>query len=171
MLADHILIAGIGNLFLGDDAFGCEVVRRLLLKSWPARVRICDFGIRGFDVAYALMDGYGQSVLVDAAPRGDAPGTVYLIEPDLAAMADEPPELAPLEGHSMDPLKVLRLVRTLGGEVQKLFVVGCEPFDFGLAEEGRMGLSPVVAAAVDPAVALVERLVAEFLNAAPRPAD
>src|ERR1051325_7107702 len=78
-----LLVAGIGNIFMGDDAFGCEVARRLSARTLPAGVRVVDFGIRGFDLAYAIMDGPDVTVLVDATPRGGAPGTVYTIEPDL----------------------------------------------------------------------------------------
>src|SRR5437870_2595644 len=82
----RILVAGIGNIFLGDDAFGCEVVQRLAARAWPASVRVVDFGIRGFDLAYALMDGYDVTIFVDATPRADAPGTLYTIEPDLSEL-------------------------------------------------------------------------------------
>ncbi len=84
-MKERILIAGIGNIFLGDDAFGVEVVRRLSrsARKLPDEVRIVDFGIRGFDLAYALMEGYEVAILVDATPRGGVPGTLYTIEPDL----------------------------------------------------------------------------------------
>src|SRR5215469_880287 len=84
--AHRILVAGIGNIFLGDDGFGIEVVRRLAGCDLPACVRVADFGIRGFDLAYAMQDGYDLIILVDACARGDAPGTVYVVEPDLAAL-------------------------------------------------------------------------------------
>ena len=85
-MSPTILVAGIGNIFLGDDAFGSEVARRLLLKPWPAGVRVEDFGIRGFDLTFALMDGYDAVILVDATPRGGVPGTLYTIEPDLSEL-------------------------------------------------------------------------------------
>ena len=77
----RILVAGIGNIFLGDDAFGVEVVRRLSAREWPANVRVTDFGIRGYDLAYALLDGYDTTILIDACPRGELAGTLYVIEP------------------------------------------------------------------------------------------
>src|SRR6185503_5480722 len=77
------LIAGIGNIFLGDDAFGCEVLQHLAQREWPENVRVVDFGIRGFDLAYALLEGYDLTIFVDATPRGGAPGTLYVIEPDM----------------------------------------------------------------------------------------
>ncbi|MGI8586612.1 MAG: hydrogenase maturation protease [Chloroflexia bacterium] len=158
----RILVAGIGNIFLGDDAFGVEVAQRLVGRDWPEGVRVADFGIRGFDLAYAILDGYDVTVLVDAVPRREAPGTLYLIEPD----PDDPGLAAPgeLETHGMDPVQVLRLVRQLGGQPKRVLVVGCEPETFGPEDEGMMGLSAPVAAAVDEAVRMVESLVEKLLR-------
>src|SRR5438034_3478053 len=119
----RILIAGIGNIFLGDDAFGVEVVRCLAGRRLPEGVRVVDFGIRGLDLAYALLDGYDAAIVVDVAPRGGRPGTLYVLEPTLPT-ADEAPLL---EAHSMDPVRVLRTVAALGGKVERLLIVGCEP--------------------------------------------
>jgi hydrogenase maturation protease len=163
-----ILIAGIGNIFLGDDGFGCEVTAQLARRAWPEGVRVMDFGIRGLDLAYALLDGYDAAILVDAAPRGGQPGLVYVIEPDLREV-NEPcaPETGQLpmsvDAHAMNPLNVLSLVRSMGGEVGHIILVGCEPLSFG-PEEGQMGLSEPVAAAVDEAVRTVEYLVKELLD-------
>ena len=161
MSSPRVLIAGIGNIFLGDDAFGVEVARRLAARPQPEGVRVVDFGIRGFDLAYALMDGCELAILVDALPRGGTPGTLYVLEPELA----EPAAGAfPIETHGMDPVKVLHLVRALGGRCPPLRVVGCEPANFGSDEEPIMGLSQPVSAAVDEAVHLVEALVREQLE-------
>jgi hydrogenase maturation protease len=158
-----ILVAGIGNIFLGDDAFGVEVVRRLTSLDLPEGVRVTDFGIRGFDLAYALQDGYETTILVDACPRGEAPGTLYVIEPDLSATDDpEAPEDV-VEAHAMNPVTVLRMAKAMNIEVKNLLLVGCEPESLG-GEEGRMGLSAAVDAAVDNAVKLVETLVHKILN-------
>lgn len=159
----RILVAGIGNIFLGDDAFGCEVVRRLLELSWPDSVRIVDFGIRGFDLTYALLDGYDFTILVDAVPRGEHPGTVYEIEPTLDELEGIDSSAAAVETHGMNPMKVLSMVKSMGGEFQKLILVGCEPETLG-PEEGQMGLSDPVAAAIGPAVQVVSRLVGDFLG-------
>ena len=150
----HTLIAGIGNIFLGDDAFGCEVVKELERRVWPDDVRIIDFGIRGFDLAYALLESYEVVILIDATPRGEAPGTLYTIEPDLSEVESGPV----VETHGMNPLKVLGMVKSMGGTFRKILLVGCEPQTFG-PEEGQMGLSPVVEAAVPKAVTIIERLV------------
>ncbi len=158
-----ILVAGIGNIFLGDDAFGVEVVRRMAGLDLPQSVRVADFGIRGFDLAYTLQDGYGTTILVDACPQGQAPGTLYVIEPDLKAL--DGPEAAPatVEVHSMNPMNVLRMARAMNIDVKNILLVGCEPETLG-GEEGQMGLSESVDAAVDEAVKLVESLVKRILN-------
>lgn len=158
-----ILVAGIGNIFLGDDAFGVEVVRRMAGLKLPESVRVSDFGIRGFDLAYALQDGYETTILVDACPRGQAPGTLYVIEPDLKVLDDPQAPQATVEAHAMNPLNVLRMARAMNIEVKNILLVGCEPETLG-GEEGQMGLSAPVDAAVDEAVKLVESLVNRILN-------
>lgn len=158
----QILIAGIGNVFLGDDGFGAEVARRLALRSLPEGVRAVDFGIRGFDLAFALLGGFDAAILVDAVQRGGAPGTLYVIEPDAAP--DSRGEL--LAPHGMHPVRALHLVEAMGGRLGPLRVVGCEPATFGDEDDGLMGLSPPVEAAVDPAVSLVEALARELQEGA-----
>jgi hydrogenase maturation protease len=153
-----ILIAGIGNIFLGDDAFGVEVVQRLAGRKLPERVKAIDFGIRGFDLAYALLDGSDITILVDACPRGGKPGELYLIEPDLNALDAPEVQQAAVDAHSMNPTNVIRMARSMGGELKKILLVGCEPATLG-PEEGQMGLSEPVAAMVEEAVKLVESLV------------
>src|ERR1044072_7226323 len=100
-----ILVAGIGNIFLGDDAFGCEVVKRLAGRAWPDNVKVIDFGIRGFDLAYALLDGYDVTILVDATPRGETPGTLYTIEPEVDEIASIEGQGVVVEKHGMNPMK------------------------------------------------------------------
>lgn len=156
----HTLIAGIGNIFLGDDAFGCEVVKELSGRVWPEGVRIVDFGIRGFDLAYALLEEDEVVILIDATPRGERPGTLYTIEPDVNEIASSS-SVSAVETHGMNPLKVLSMVKSMGGKFKKILLVGCEPETFG-PEEGQMGLSSVVQAAVPQAVEIIERLVEQF---------
>jgi hydrogenase maturation protease len=152
-----ILIAGIGNIFLGDDAFGVEVIRELTKLAWPDDVLVKDFGIRGFDLAYALMDEkYETVIMVDALPRGEEPGSTCVIEPDLAAI--EGSGEMTFETHGMNPMRVLELVSAMGGTFHRIFIVGCEPESFG-GEEGRMGLSPRVTASIPEAVEKVQMLV------------
>jgi hydrogenase maturation protease len=157
-----VLVAGIGNIFLGDDAFGVEVVRRLGSRDLPQAVRVADFGIRGFDLAYALQDGYETTILVDACPHGEAPGTLYVIEPDLKGL-DDPGAPQAIEAHAMNPVSVLRMARAMNVEVKNVLVLGCEPETLG-GEEGQMGLSAPVEAAVEEAVKLVESLIDDVLN-------
>lgn len=158
-----ILVAGIGNIFLGDDAFGVEVARRMAGLDLPASVRVADFGTRGFDLAYALQDGYETTILVDACPHGQAPGTLYVIEPDLKALDDPDAMPATVEAHAMNPMNVLRMAKAMNIEVKNILLVGCEPETLG-GEEGQMGLSAPVEAAVDEAVKLVESLVNRIQN-------
>ena len=156
-----ILVAGIGNIFLGDDGFGVEVVRRLLTRPQPAAVRIADFGIRGLDLAYALQDGYDATILIDAYPHGQPPGTISVIEPDLKDLSDAPGGF--VQPHSMNPMNVLLMATSMSGSLKQVLLVGCEPLDFG-GDEGKMGLSGVVSAAIDAAVEQVERLLNRILN-------
>jgi hydrogenase maturation protease len=152
-----VLVAGIGNVFLGDDGFGVEVARRLAAEDLPDWVRVADFGIRGVHLAYELLEGYDTAILVDAAPRGGAPGTVYVIQPDLDAQPRVAAEDVLVDGHGMEPDAVIALLRALGGEMPRLLVVGCEPAEV----TERMGLSAAAAGAVDRALAVVHELVGQ----------
>lgn len=158
----RILIAGIGNIFLGDDGFGVEVVRRLAQCQLPAEVRVVDFGIRGFDLTYALQDGYETTILIDACPHGEPPGTVYVIEPNLDA-AGNAPDQSMVDAHSLTPMNVIRLARAMNAPIKRMLLVACEPETLG-GEEGAMGLSESVEAAVDVAVKQVTSVVARILD-------
>ncbi len=159
----RILIAGIGNIFLGDDAFGSEVARRLMSCKLPDEVRVVDFGIRGIDLAYALLEGYEVTIFVDATPRGGEPGTLYTIEPDLDEVNRTNAQESVVETHDMNPMKVLGMVKAMGGEFKRILLVGCEPSPLE-AEEGQMGLSEPVEVAVEEAVRLIESLVTNILE-------
>ena len=158
----RILVAGLGNVFLGDDGFGVAVAERLAARPLPNDVRVIDLGIRGLDLAYELLEGYEAVILIDALPRGGAPGTLYVVEPEIAPHDDASTGLA--DAHALDPATVLRLVRSLGGAMPRLRIVGCEPS----TDDFAMGLSPAVAAAADPAAALVESLIVELREGAIR---
>jgi len=160
---NRILIAGIGNIFLGDDAFGSEVARRLATQSWPTGVRVTDFGIRGIDLAYAIMDGYDLTILIDATQQGGQPGTLYVIEPDVSEFREGHACTLQFDGHTMDPLKVLQTVCAMGGSCERIILVGCEPADLG-GDEGRMGLSEPIKIAVDDACQTIRSLVETFLR-------
>ena len=154
MAEPRILVAGIGNVFLGDDGFGVEVAGRLARSELPAGVHVEDYGIRGMDLAYALQD-YDVAVFVDAVPRGQAPGTLYLIEAEL----DE--DVVAVDTHGMDPVKVIAMARALGGPLPRVLVVGCEPATRMAddADEIVAALSEPVRAALDGAVKLVESVI------------
>jgi hydrogenase maturation protease len=156
----RVLVAGVGNIFLGDDGFGVEVVRRLAERALPEGVEVKDFGIRGMDLAYALQEDYEAVVFVDAVPWGEEPGTVYLIEAEI----EEDGEVS-LDTHGMDPVKVIKLSRALGAEPTRTLVVGCEPgvvLSGEVYDDMSMELSEPVRAAVEEAVSLVESLVEEI---------
>jgi hydrogenase maturation protease len=163
--APRILVAGIGNIFLGDDGFGVEVVQKLLERQRVPGVEVVDFGIRGLDLAYALQTDYAAVILIDAAPRGYPPGTLSLIEPVLEPMAEGGlAGQAILEPHGMDPVRVLLLARSLGAVLPPVRLVACEPGVLEPADGGDLlvALSEPVRAAVGPAVEMVEELVAEL---------
>jgi hydrogenase maturation protease len=149
------LIAGIGNIFLGDDGFGCAVARELAQMHLSPQVEVVDYGIRGLDLAYALLEPYERVIFVDAISRGGAPGTVYLLQPA------EPETTQPvaLDPHSMDPVRLLAMARSLGEITAEIFIVGCEPLDFGDELEGRMELSESVSLAVPEAALAVLDLI------------
>lgn len=157
-----ILIAGIGNIFLGDDGFGVEVASRLANQSFPSGVRVTDFGIRGLDLAYAFMDGYATTILVDAYPGEGQPGTLFVVEPDLNELNSVGTSPGFIEPHAMNPINVLRMAKSMGGELKQVLVVGCVPATLG-PEEGQMGLSEAVAVGVDEAVKLIHSLVTRIL--------
>ncbi|MGO9141374.1 MAG: hydrogenase maturation protease [Streptosporangiaceae bacterium] len=167
-MTGRLLMAGVGNIFLGDDGFGVEVASRLAGAELPDWVRVADYGIRGMHLAYDLASGYDSAILIDATPRGGEPGTIYVIEPErppaaaagaTAQAGDGPAEVGGsllFNAHGMQPDVVLRVLDMLGAEAGPLLVVGCEPasVDYGI------GLSEPVEAAVDEAIRVVLDLVA-----------
>ncbi|MFI1169072.1 hydrogenase maturation protease [Streptomyces sp. NPDC020801] len=159
----RLLVAGVGNIFFGDDAFGPEVIKALDARPLPAEVRVRDFGIRGLDLAYELHDGYDAAVLVDAAPRGHRPGTLSLIEAELPGAAAC--GAAPPEAHGMDPAKVLALAAHLGdGPLPRVLVLACEPLVVPSGDEDILGgLSAPVRQAVDGAVRALHTMVPVLL--------
>ena len=150
-----ILVACAGNIFMGDDAFGVEVAKRLGVRALPDDVVVADFGIRGYDLAYALMEEWDLVILVDALPRGGAPGTVYTLEPELPVQGNP----SGPDAHSMNPDSVLQLVYALGGRPGRILVVGCEPECVEPDSEGKIGLSLPVDAGVNEAVGVIEELI------------
>jgi hydrogenase maturation protease len=157
----RVLVAGIGNVFLGDDGWGVALADRVARRSLPAGVDVVDYGIRGMDLAYAMADGgYDAVVFLDAAPRGEAPGTLYVIEPELDSS-----EVA-IDTHGMDPVKVLAMVQGLGAKPPRTLVVACEPANRLSADvdEFVVELSEPVRAALEPAELLVESVVEELMT-------
>jgi hydrogenase maturation protease len=180
-MSGRVLVAGVGNIFLGDDGFGVEVARRLAAADLPSWVRVADYGISGMHLAYDLADGYETAILVDAAPRGGEPGTVTVVEAEAPPREREPWQPAAGDGlsveqpcggrepgaglvesrlfdaHGMQPEVVLGMLDMLGASSARVLVVGCEPASL----EPGMELSEPVARAVDEAVRVVMDLVAQ----------
>lgn len=161
MTNGDILVAGIGNIFFGDDGFGVEVARQMRQRPLPDRVKVVDYGIRSYDLAYAMMADYTAVILVDATQRGHEPGTLMLIEPDLSRLDRLNGEI--VNAHSMNPERVLHLVRSLGGELGRIFVVGCEPAVLE-TQDGYIGLSDVVRTAVPAAIEMIQSLAERILH-------
>ncbi|HEX3468331.1 MAG TPA: hydrogenase maturation protease [Candidatus Elarobacter sp.] len=159
----RILVAGIGNLFLGDDGFGVHAARRLAEETLPTGVDVVEFGIRGMDLAYALGEGYAAALLIDCAARGEPPGTLSVIDPDVEEISAAAPE-----GHGMDPVRVLALARRLGALPARTLIVACEPgaLPDPDSEEIVAELSPPVAAAVERLPELVRSLVDQLIQSA-----
>lgn len=162
-MSRRILVAGIGNIFLADDGFGVEVARRLAERGLPDSVRVVDFGIRGMDLVYELLEDYAAVIFVDTVQRGERPGTLYLIEPHI-----EEGEVT-LDTHGMDPVKVIALARALGAKPAGAYLVACEPAVLGSPddEDVVVELSAPVQAAIDEAVTMVESLLADIGNLTP----
>jgi hydrogenase maturation protease len=168
----RMLVAGVGNIFLSDDGFGVEVATRLAAIDLPDWVTVADYGISGMHLAYDVAEGYETTVLVDATPRGQEPGTVYLMELDAAkpsaAASSRPDRGIPLlDGHGMQPDVVLGMLSMLGADAGRMLLVGCEPAS---TEEG-IGLSAPVAAAVDEAVRIVLGLITAAESGEPAGTD
>jgi hydrogenase maturation protease len=177
----RILIAGIGNIFFGDDAFGCEVARALSRGELPEEVDLEDFGIRSYDLALSITKGYDAVILLDAMQTGRPPGAVTLVQPEMS----RPAKAALVDGHALNPMRVLEMLKAApmqcdgpssgqeGGQVERpsVYLVGCEP---AILESDEIGLSPQLKEAVPKAVALVQALVRclrsmnRFIPGAPR---
>ena len=155
----QILVAGIGNAWMKDDAFGGKVAERLERTELPAGTSVFDFGIGGLDLAYEVMRGYHALVLVDVSRQGGEPGTLYVMEPDEEEIEGGIQDGEVINPHGMDPQTVLRFVKSVGGWPGKVVVVACEP---GNVEEMGLGLTDEVAASVDRAVKLVLDTVEEL---------
>lgn len=158
----RVLVAGIGNVFLGDDGFGVALANRLAASELPPGVEVADFGIRGMDLAWEMQEGYDAVILLDALPRGGEPGSLCLLEPEVE------PGGRPIDAHGMDPVTVLSLVHALGGTPPRTLVVGCEPGELPAeGEDVAPGLSEPVRAALEEGLRMVETALEELGSAGP----
>jgi hydrogenase maturation protease len=158
-MTTRILVAGIGNIFLGDDGFGSEVVRNADIPQGDASVRVIDYGIRGMHLAYDLLEDWDTLVLVDAVPSRGNPGALHVFQADHESGS----AATGMDSHSMDPAAVFASLRALGGNPPYTVVVGCEA---GSVEEG-IGLTEPVAKAVPRAARAVEEIVAALSTSTP----
>ena len=153
-MSGRVLIAGVGNIFFGDDGYGCEVIARLAGRQFPASVRVEDYGIRGTHLAFELMSGYEAAVLIDAVARGGAPGTLYVIEPNLDAASGNP------DAHSMELQSVFAFMKMLEGTAPRVIIIGCEA---GPQRE-EMGLSGAVKSAVERTLPLIDEVLEKYVS-------
>lgn len=157
-----ILVAGIGNIFQGDDAFGVAVIQRLSTAALPEHVRVIDIGIRSIDLVFALLDANDLTILVDTTSRGGEPGMLYTIEIEDADIPDACDEAMMTNSHGLDPVRVLSMAKVMGAVFKKTLLVACEPLIVDRDNSGHIGLSDVVQAAVEPAAEIVRNLIQEF---------
>ena len=165
MTPTRILIAGIGNILKGDDGFGVEVARTLAGVDLPSGVAVAEFGIRGVDLAFAITDGCETVILVDAVPSRGNPGQVSVIQPQPADLQDHS---TVMQGHSLDPLSVLRWASRLAEALPEIYVVGCETVTLPPDVEFHEGLSSPVRLAVETATTVIQKLVEEVLRSKER---
>lgn len=155
----RVMIAGVGNMFLKDDGFGSAAIRELSQREFPEGIEIRDFGTGGLKLAYDLMRGYDALILLDTSARGEAPGTLYRIEPDEKDFSSDLEQGGPIDPHGSDPVTVLRFVRSIGAWPGKVYIVACEPQS---VDDFEIGLSEPVILAVNDAVDLVDEIVQEI---------
>jgi hydrogenase maturation protease len=158
-LEKQILVAGVGNAWLQDDAFGGECARRLEARGVPSGVTVMDFGTGGLDLAYEIMRGYDALVLLDASRQGGEPGTLYVLEPSMEELAGPIEDGDVINPHGMDPQTVLRFVAAIGGFSGRVVVIGCEP---GEVDDVGVGLTPAIEGAVERALEVVSETLEEL---------
>lgn len=161
-MTSPVLIAGIGNIFQGDDAFGVAVAQELATTDLRERACIMDTGIRGIDLCFAMLDGRELTILIDATRRGGAPGTLYVIEIDPEQIGQTGQDMELPNSHGLDPMHVLALAKSMGAQFGKLLLIGCEPLVIDCDESGDIGLSSEVLSAVHAAAQIVRDLVMNF---------
>lgn len=155
----RILVAGIGNIFHGDDAFGVRVAQLLLKHGTPEHVRVLDIGIRAIDLAFALLDRYDLVILIDAVQRGGTPGTLYTIQIGSEDIPEINSQSLIVNSHSLDPVRVLSLAKSMGARLDNIVLIACEPEILDCTDTGQIGLSQVVEAAISPAIDTIRALL------------
>lgn len=161
-MKESVLIAGVGNIFLGDDAFGSVAARRMLRRRQRPGVKIIDLGIRGFDLAFALLENYDLVVLIDILPHSAKPGSLRVLEIEFPPQPNACEHAS--QTHGMTPVRALEFASHFGVNAKQLYVVGCEPESLLPNGSGEFSLTPAVEAAIEPALKLVGELVGEFFR-------
>jgi hydrogenase maturation protease len=160
----RILIACIGNIFFGDDAFGVEVAHTLVNRPVLEEVLVCDYGIHGLDLAFALLDEYEAVILVSTLRQGGQPGTVYLIEPDPADISASTDQPMMIESYSLNPMRILAFAQSMGARLNRILLIGCDVETPRTPEDCAVALSPLVQAAIPIAIEWIELLIPRILN-------
>lgn len=147
------LIAGFGNVLLGDDGFGVHVIKRLAAMTLPSHVQTMDVGIGGMELVLRLKTGFDEVIVVDAVRRGETPGTLFVFAPNERELNRDSGKA--LNPHVAEPLAAMRMAKTLGVLPAAITVVGCEPENCSPG----IGLSAAVSAAIDPSLNVIRKLV------------
>jgi hydrogenase maturation protease len=149
------VIAGIGNLLMGDDGVGIHAVRELQKDPSP--------GIEVVDVGTAIVRSlsafeHARRVLViDAVRAGGRPGSIYILDGHAVDRRKHPTSL-----HLIGLPEAMGLLG--GGVTPEVTILGVEPawVDYGTE------LSPAVQAVLPEVVETARRIVFEWCTGTPR---
>ena len=151
-MTPRVIVGCVGNVLRGDDGFGPAVAERL--TGLPEGSEVVETGIGGIALLQELLAGCEGLVLIDAVDRGERPGTVFLIEPEVR----DGEHVADV--HLANPERVLTMAKAMGALPERVLIVGCQPAE---VDELERGLSPAVEGAVEVAAARVEETVRSWL--------
>jgi len=79
-MTEPLLVLGIGNVLLGDEGVGVEVVRALEHRGLPPGVTCLDGGTGGFTLLGPVLEAE-RVILVDATVDGKPTGSLRRLEP------------------------------------------------------------------------------------------
>lgn len=153
MTPQRVLVAGFGNLLLGDDGFGIAVLRALGAEPLPPEVETMEVGTGGMELVFGLMSGCRKLIVVDVVRRGHPPGTMYVFRPSEADLALAPDQS--IDPHFAEPTRAMKMAKKLGYLPEDVTVVGCEPGSCELD----LTLSPPVREAVEQAAGKIREVL------------